>query len=251
MSRIIIPENTIAAIPYDDYVSNNADNIFHSLSGEVKRDWFSKHAYHCLPLVIGNQYGFVVKSLYDFIVNWDGGEGKDSVTVMMLTQNIDPGMERLQSIKSHFGMGTFTVQTGYSLRTPPGINLLVSSPPNKFIDGIAYMSAVIETDNLRRDFTFNLKITRPNHSIRINRGDWIGYFIPYPRHFVDKFTIVESDSILTQEQIKQEQQCGEEFAKERTGPDQLKKNKNGRLYRKGVDVYGNKFVDHQTHLDNK
>lgn len=249
MSVLIIPENTIVAIPYDTHIAKNADKIFHPLANEVKRDWFSKHAYSCLPLVIGNQYGFVVKSLYDFIVIWDGGQTKDSVKVMILSQEDYTQMSQVQSVQSHFGMGTFTVQTGYSLRTPPGINLLVGSPPNKFIDGVAYMSAIIETDNLRRDFTFNLKITRPNFPIRINKGDWIGYFIPYPRRFIDSYTIVNADTILNQSQINEEQQCKKDFAAERIGLDQFKKNKNGQRYKKGEDVYGNKFLDHQTKLD--
>ena len=85
---ITIPNNTITAIPETEHFNHIPDLVIEPLKGNLKRDWFVNHAYFCLPLTIGNQYGFVVKSLYDFIVNWDGGEGKDSVTVMMLTQNI-------------------------------------------------------------------------------------------------------------------------------------------------------------------
>jgi hypothetical protein len=39
-----------------------------------KRDWFHSHFYKCLPLAIGNQYGFTVSSEFDFGFEWNGGE---------------------------------------------------------------------------------------------------------------------------------------------------------------------------------
>jgi len=43
--------------------------------------------------------------------------------------------------------------------------------------------------------------------------------------------------------------CGEAHGNERGNLDKYKKNGNGRRYHNGEDVYGNKFKDHQTHLD--
>lgn len=111
------------------------------------------------------------------------------------------------------------------------------------------MTGVVETDNLRRDFTYNLRLTRPNFTVRIRRGDIIGCVIPYPRHFIDDFKIINATKILSQDIIEQERACAMDHGKERAELDKHKKYGNGRRYFNGEDVYGNKFEDHQTNLD--
>lgn len=249
---MIIPDTTIAAISYDPVwqSQDHIDSVFQSLKYSSKRDWFVDHAYHCLPLVIGNQYGFVVKSLYDFNVTWDGGESTRSVNVQILTdESIYNSTRNLQSVNSHFGMGTFTIQMPYQLRTPPGINLMTTNPPNYFIDGIYHMTGVVEADNLRRDFTYNLKITRPNYTIHIKKGDYIGCVMPYPRHFIDNYKVIDGTKILSEQEILEERTCAHKFGIERATIDVYKKAGNGKRYWRGEDIYGNKFTDHQTSLD--
>ena len=249
---MIVPDSTIVAISYESKWQEQKyiDQVFESLKGNSKRDWFVNHAYHCLPLVIGNQYGFVVKSLYDFEVVWDGGESVKSVVVNMITpQEEYKSTYNLQSINSHFGMGTITVQMPYQLRTPSGINLMTINPPNSFIDGIYHMTGVVETDNLRRDFTYNLRITRPNFVVKVKKGDYIGCIIPYQRHFIDHYQIVDANKFISTENIETERQCAKDFGIERSTKDRDKPNGNGKRYWRGEDIYGNKFTDHQTNLD--
>ena len=247
---ITIPAATIAAIPYQqEFASRESlDALFYSLNGETKRDWFSRHAYFCLPLVIGNQYGFALRSLYDFSVVWNGGNATSDLVITIADEEKYIQTANLQSVSSHFGIGIITVQTAFILRTPPGVNLMTVNPPNYFIDGLYHMTGVVEADNLRRDFTFNIKMTRPNYEVRVKRGDIIGCIMPYPRAFIDNFEIQLGNDIFTPEQIAEEQQCAADFAAERSGPDQQKRYKNGRRYFRGEDVYGNKFKDHQTHI---
>lgn len=242
---LLVDDNKIVAIPHNETIKISSSEQYQSLRGEKRRDWFSDHAYLCLPLVIGNQYGFVVKSAHTFDVIWNGGPSLRDVTVVMHDFN---GDQKDQYINSHFGLGTVTIQNSFTLRTPPGVNLMTINPPNYFIDGISHMTGVVECDNLRRDFTFNLKITRPNHKIRINRGDWIGAFIPIPRYFIDSFEMVDAKDILTPEQIALEQKASLDFGKERSGPDLEKAHAAGRRYFQGEDVYGNKFLDHQKRI---
>lgn len=240
-----VASDNIIAIPHNEHVTISCDEQYQSLKGEKRRNWFSDHAYLCLPLTIGNQYGFVVKSAHTFDVTWDGGEHLNATKISMCDFD---GDNKNQYINSHFGLGIVTVQNSFTLRTPPGVNLMTINPPNYFIDGIQHMTGVIECDNLRRDFTFNFKITRPNHTIRINRGDWIGAFIPIPRYFVDSFTMVNAKDVLTAEDIAIEQKASFDFGKERSGPDLEKAHQAGRRYFQGEDVYGNKFLDHQKRI---
>jgi hypothetical protein len=239
---IQVPENKIITICEHEQFENSNDLILHSLKGELKRDWFIKHAYFCLPLVIGNQMGFVVKSQKTFTVEWSGGDSPAHTKVEILDHGNNPG---IQHISSHFGMGTVTIQNRFTFRTPKGVNLMTINPPNHFIDGIHHMTGVIETDNLRRDFTFNLKVTRPNHKITINKGDYVGCVIPTPRYFIDGFDLEKGENILSDEEIKLERQTMKDFGIERSQVDKNKPHGNGRRYFNGEDVYGCPFLDHQ------
>ena len=239
---IIVPDNKLITICETEHYVDSNDIIIESLKGKVKRDWFIKHAYFCLPLTIGNQMGFAIKSLKTFSVKWDGGDAASSTRVQILDNGEYQGF---QSISSHFGMGVVTIQNRFTFRTPPGINLMTINPPNVFIDGIHHMTGIIETDNLRRDFTFNLKITRPNHEIIINKGDYIGCVIPTPRYFIDGFELLRGEDIFTKEQIIEERKAMMDFGSERANVDIHKPHGNGRRYYNGEDVYGCPFLDHQ------
>ena len=248
MQDVNISEN-IVFISYNPNFQKQEiiDTLFESLKGKSKRSWFVNHAYHCLPLVIGNQYGFILKSLEDYQVTWNGGDSPSDVTVIQKTHNNT--MPEIQKVNSHFGMGTITVQTPFTMRTPENINIMTINPPNMPIDGIYHMTGVVEADNLRRDFTFNLRITRKNHPVQIKTGDPIGCFIPYPRHFIDQYQIVNATNTLTAEQLEIERETIRLFGQERSVEDKHKKHGNGKRYWRGVDIYGNKFKDHQTTLD--
>lgn len=231
-------------------IPNLSENIgisiydqYESLIDKKHRNWFSDHAYLCLPLVIGNQYGYVVKAQYDFDVIWNGGDRTKDLQIIY-KNNIANGYKG-QWISSHFGLGIITVQNHFTLRTSDATNLMTINPPNYFIDGIHYMTGVIECDNLRRDFTFNLKVTRPNYLVQIKKGDWIGCFIPVPRYYVESFQLVDAKEVLTEEEIRTEIQAAADAGKERETIDKEKSHRAGRRYFRGEDVYGNKFPDHQ------
>jgi len=247
----LIKDKYIALISHTNtfQTDENVSLLFSSLKGDFKRDWFVKHAYFCLPLVMGNQHGFILKSIHDIEVTWNGGDTPSDVTVTYLDQTYHDQNASLQSIRSHFGMGTITIQTTFSLRTPEGINLMTINPPNYYIDGLYHMTGVIETDNLRRDFTYNLRLTRPNYTVKIKKGDIIGCVIPYPRHFIDNFQIINANKILSEEALESERKCSMDLGKERAEIDKTKKYGNGRRYFNGEDAYGHKFSDHQTTLD--
>ena len=178
-----VPENTIVVVPHSLNNDGSYKEVLLDLKGNPKREWFNSHFYYCLPLTIGNQYGYVIKSLRDFIAIWDGTNNDAEINFL----NNDN--EHLQVIKNGFGQGIITIQNRFGFKTPPGINLMTIQPPNWFIPGTCAMTGVIETDQIRRDFTFNLKITVPNMVVSVKKGDALGAFIPIPRHFVDGFNL--------------------------------------------------------------
>lgn len=239
---VIVPDNTIAVFGQIPDYREQVPQIVESLRGNAHRDSISKHAYHCLPVVIGNQYGFVIKSMVTFRALWNGGDLASDTRIAFKDDECD---HNAQIVSSHFGTGIITFQNRFHFRTPPGVNLLVMDPPNYFNFNISNLFAVVEADNLRRDFTFNLKITKPNIPVQINRGDIISAILPIPRFFVDDFELAMAEDIFPPDEIAEERDQGIKFSEMREGPDKQKPNQVGKLYWRGVDADGNKFPTHQ------
>jgi hypothetical protein len=240
-----VPDKTIAV--FMDAIDTNfkyedIDTIISKPS--KKRDWFDPHFYRCLPLTIGNQYGFVIKSQFDFYVEWDGGNNIDS-----LGFRFDEPLRRLDSkfpkIESHFGFGVMTINYPFHLRTPPGVNLMTINPPNVILPNITVMTGVVESDNLRRNFTINLKLQTPNFTTFIPAGTPLAGIIPVPRYFCDQFELKDADEIFSDQLVTEEIQAVWDFSNKRTEIEYKEKNKVGKDYFKGRDLYGNIFPDHQ------
>ena len=242
-----VPDNTIAVLktqpstfPYTDIVE--------SLIGHPSRDWFIKYASFCLPLTIANQYGFVIKALHDAEIFWDGESMQPEVKSEGL-YNYNSG----QTYALDFGPGVLTVDHTFLFRTPPNINLMAIQPPNYFIDGLQSMSGVVESDNLRRSFTFNIKITSPNKKITIKKGDWLAAFIPVPRGFVDSFRLVPAEDIFDNDIIENEVANNIALGWQREnhmdfGGDEGKINASGRRYFKGIHADDTEYKNHQKRI---
>lgn len=241
----LVPENKIALIPMHPTDRESIPLLLESLRGKIRRDWIDPHAYYCLPLVIGSQYGFIIKSAISFTAVWDGGPLLDATKITVHDQMYNSQGGAMQYVNSHFGAGIITVQNRFYFRTPLGVNLMTINPPNWFMPHLQNLTAVVETDNLRRDFTFNLKITTPNVDVVVNKGDIISAFIPIPRFYVDRFDLIMADEVLSEEAIKEDLAQSPKFNAERAGPDKEKPHQAGRRYFNGVDADDNTFYQHQ------
>lgn len=240
-----VPDNKILVIPHSPDNDGFYKDIIHSLKGDIKRDWFNSHFYYCLPINIGNQYGFVIRSMRDFEVTWDGSFDNDKdLTINFLNEdNADK-----QHIKGGFSNGVLTVQNYFALKTPLGVNLMTIQPPNMFIPACVAMTGVIETDQIRRDFTFNLKITVPNYKITIKKGDPLGAFLPIPRYYVDNFEVDLVTNVFDKSLQLNETAEVVELSRQRQNEDLEKPHKSGRKYFNGIHAYGELYKDHQKKL---
>lgn len=237
-----IPKNTILAVP--NQIESDTSRVYDIiLKNDKKRDWFPKEAYRCLPLTIGNQYGFSVISEYDFSFVWDGSESPEGIKFNFF-ENIEILKNKLPAISSHFGSGIITVNLPFHFRTPDGVNLMTINPPNHIIQNITVLTGVIESDNLRRDFSFNLKVQIPNIEVTVRKGTPLAGFIPIPRYYVDSFKIVDSKDVLEEEDILAEIQHNAQYKENRRTLGQTG-SPYDKLYLNGLDAFGNKFKDHQ------
>jgi len=234
--QLVVPDNTIFLIPDDNAFSNPP----HIVKAGKTRDWWPPFFYNCLPIVFGNQHGFLMLATYDFVVRWDGD--LDITGVLIHPLEPIPFLNFIM-LDSHFGSGILTVQSRYSFRTPRGVNMIVKEPPNYPVHGLSWLNAVVETDNLRRDFTFNIKITQPHMDIYIAKGTPLGCILPYPRYFLDRYKIEELTEPVRR---NEEQQTARYFGKERNDHDEGQPRKR---YMEGIDIYNLKFEEHQKSLD--
>jgi hypothetical protein len=144
----------------------------------ITRDWMDaahlRHPYRCLPLVIANQSGWVLRSTASFRAYWYGGPNKEDLELRF----DGPPDNR---IVSHFGSGVITFSIPYLFRTPPGINLWVKGPSNWVKDGIQPLEGVVETDWLASTFTMNWKMTRICEWVEFKKGEPFCMLVPVPR----------------------------------------------------------------------
>lgn len=246
-----VPENTIAWYNYSEQ-GYRIEDVVETLVGQPNRDWFNHIAFSmCLPLTIANQYGFVVKAQHDAELFWDGTENPVEVK--------SEGFNNLQSIQSYlnnFRNGVLSIENKFILKTPPNVNILVTQPPNHYIDGLHFMNGVVESDNLRRSFTFNIRVTTPNKVIKIKKGDWLSGFIPIPRFYVENFELVPAKKLFSEELLYNERMSAENLQWERQNPEKEggdigKVNDSGRRYFKGIHVNHKPYRNHQKRIKDK
>lgn len=242
-----VPDNTIAIFPQNNFLY---DRIKKSVTKpNRKREWFAPYFYNCLPLAIGNQYGFVISPNFDFNVVWNGGESPDDLNITFIHES-NLSINKYDILpQSHFGHGILTIVVPFIMRTPPGINIMTINPPNYIINNATVLTGVVETDNLRMAFTFNLKIQEPNRITSFKAGVPIGGFIPIPRYFVDNFELKNCSDVFSKDIVDKENNISEKHKKLRSENIVKQREKNeftvDRLYFKGKDIDGNEFLDHQ------
>jgi hypothetical protein len=239
-----VPDKTIAIFP--DHVNSviTKDGIRNILKkSQKKREWFTPHFYRCLPLTIGNQYGFTISSEFDIQFVWNGGDRQEDIRFTFFEDLENP--VKYPSVDSHFGSGIITVSPPFTLRTPPGVNLMTINPPNTILHNITVMTGVVEADNLRRNFTFNLKIQIPNIEVFIPKGTPLAGFIPIPRYYGDGFNTMFADEIFDEDVVNEELQASTDSGIQREEIELKNKNQVGRDYFLGRDPYNQYFKDHQ------
>ena len=178
------PDSRIIAYERDAPVENTLHRM------PPKRAWMeatgSRGAYRCLPLVVANQAGWVVRNPFTFQAIWDGGSGVENIRFAFLAGPVGwNGLEAHTVVTSHFGAGIFTFQIPFLFRTSPGYNLWVKGPANAFKDGVQALEGMVETDWSHAPFTMNWKMTRPHHPILFREGEASARSWPYPRGLIE------------------------------------------------------------------
>ncbi len=247
--NLIVPDKTIAIFPLipDPGVEPfdmNYQSFLRPLNLDHKRDWFTKNFYRCLPLSIGNMQGFVASVPFAFDIFWNGGDSTDDLSIHSYLDETMYKDKNYVGLSSEFGHGILTIHFPIQLKTPPGINLMTIAPPNFPLPALSPMTGVVESDNLRFTFTFNIKVDISNAVIKVKENTPIAGIIPIPRYFCDSFELKDAKDIFSEEIIRDEMDTVFEHGRRRSIQNLNNLPADG-LYYVGEDIKGNKFKDHQ------
>lgn len=152
-------------------------------SASNRRQWMDEtvhqYAYRCLPLQIANSNGWRLDCPTDILVNWNGSNHKDGISVHYSEPTWD-------FAASSFGHGIVTFHTGFLFKTESEENydMLVSGLPNYWYDFMVPLSGIVETWWLNSTFTMNWKIIRPG-TFTIRKGEPLVFVTPVPHALPD------------------------------------------------------------------
>jgi hypothetical protein len=141
------------------------------------------NAYHCLPLVIANQWGWQVLCPTDVQVIWDGSPAPAGLRV-----EADPRFS--PAIKSQFGSGIVTFSPPWLFRTSPGWDLYVKGPSNRWKANCVPLEGIVETWWLNYTFTLNWKLIEPG-VVGFAKGESLGQLVPVPHETFVRATAME------------------------------------------------------------
>lgn len=154
----------------------------------VTRDWMDAYAhgfaYRCIPLMSGNQLGWVLRCPVGFTATYrndNHGNGID------LAFDSEPDRWKTR-IMGHFGRGVLTFSLPWLFRTAPNYGLMVRGQTNFFKPGAQALDAFVETDWAFSTFTMNWRLLDLNRTVRFEPGDPVAQIIPYPRDLIEQFT---------------------------------------------------------------
>jgi len=145
--------------------------------GQAHRDWWADdpqtrgHAQHCLPLLMANRLGYVVRSPGTFQVCWSGN-WKRLPQIEVLD---DSGI----IVDAHTGSGTFTVQPGFVVSTTDVDDFVMIRPiPNVRGAWFTAMEALIEAWWQPGEFGIVCLLHRPGVFV-VKRGDPLAQMCVY------------------------------------------------------------------------
>lgn len=232
----LVPDKTIVIVPKLNVSKESIQQIIKPLKGEKKRDYFVEASYFCLPMMVANQYGFVIETTSTIHVEYDG----KNPFRFMESDKASEGLHVSNSPQNN----VINFRFPFMIRTSPMINLMVIAPPNYLLPtGLTVLNGVVEADNLQFDFTLNVLIQEKGELV-IPKGTPISALLPIPRYFADEFELKYAEDLYDKKVINFEQLSHSQWEHIRDTVDKphyAKTGQRGRRYFKGLDAWNNPF----------
>jgi Family of unknown function (DUF6065) len=158
----------------------------------VERAWITetdRAAYKCKPMRDASLIGWQILTPCDVVIRWTGGAGADAIHI----ECSEPEFQHCAVSHFKFGLVSFVINA--ILRTPPGIDTVVTGPINGGKPGIQPLSARIETDWLPFHFAMTWRMLEPDRRIIFEQGEPFAQFFEIQRS-AEQIDDVENRSIL-------------------------------------------------------
>ena len=107
------------------------------------------------------------------------------------------------AIKSQFGAGIITFSPPWLFRTPPGWDLYLKGPSNRWKPNCVPLEGVIETWWLNYTFTLNWKLVQPG-TVVFRQGESLGQLLPVPHFTFENATAIEAPIGLLEPKASEE-----------------------------------------------
>lgn len=220
----------------------------------AKRDWMDattgRFAYRCLPLVMANQAGWVIRIPHSFSATWGG---KDELSSLSIDYGKAPPSFH-GHVRSHFGYGILTFVLPWIFRTPPGVGLLVRGPSNRWVCNAHALEGMVETDWLSSPFTMNWRLTARQKPVWFRAGDPICMLTPVRMDLLEELTPVKRD--LAEEPALAQEIAAFNAKRAQTAQAMIEKCKHGERdaasfeldYIRGQTANGTRSEEHRTNL---
>jgi hypothetical protein len=139
-----------------------------------QRHWMNETplAYHCLPLVIANQWGWQVLCPTDVLVEWDGSPEPEGLRI-----EVDEPYR--VAVHNRFPSGIVTFSPPWMFRTSPGWDIYVKGPTNRWKPNCVALEGVIETWWMPYTFTLSWKVIEPG-IVTFAKGESLCQLVPVP-----------------------------------------------------------------------
>lgn len=207
--------------------------------GTIKREFLdntqNSHGYNCGPITDANFNGWEIILPEEVVVIWDGISNTESYHVKILKGKT---WKKFIIAETSTANSTISFNINATIETDPNHYLLLSGPPNYFIDGAIPMNALVKTNwytNTRLQFCW--KLTKKNKKIIFPKGMPFVFLQNYPIDLLEKTTFkIKQASLEKEKQLKEYQEKRSILKKNNPFPN---------LYKKGLDEKLNKISNNK------
>ncbi|MEY3434785.1 MAG: hypothetical protein RLZZ195_267 [Pseudomonadota bacterium] len=200
---------------------------------KFQRDWMHSSTYSCFPIAQANVFGYGVYYDEDISFKWNGDRESAAVGIL--------GKEHIWSDAGR-SEGTVSFVTNLVFKSDKNISLLTMPVPNEPLEEAMVLSTILATSFFTGELSivWRIKPEFANKEILIPAGTNIGCILPIS---IGEFnnstiTILNEDFPYPKTNDRKEYVDALHASVRETG-------KRLRLYKKGMDEFGNKIGSHE------
>ena len=134
---------------------------------KIKRDWMPSAVYNCMPLVLGNSFGYGVYFEEDISFIWDG-DVRNPSRVIKGEKFVGPDR----------GAGSVSFHTNLLFKTDENTSLLTMPVPNQPIKDATTLTTILSSSFFTQLLPIVWQLEKPNKEYFVPAGSYVGCILP-------------------------------------------------------------------------